>query len=164
MARRNILHRNQLEKFKEYLISKGWNIQETKGMYEVLRAVNKEVMKRPLIIYDGKSKEHLSVDDRDFWIVKDFINNRKIELLIKIPEEDFERCKEKYQRRIEVMGEAIANGIPLPKGHGRLIDGDALRKEILSWGMNDYEPSDFIDEIDMADVIIEAETPESEGK
>ena len=54
----------------------------------------------------------------------------------------------------------IANGIPLLKGHGRLIDADSLQKEILSWGMNDYEPSDFIDEIDIAETIIEAESEE----
>ena len=58
---------------------------------------------------------------------------------------------------------AIHNGIPLPKGHGRIGDLDALRKEISSWGMNDYEPLDFIDEIDRADVIIEADK-ESEEK
>lgn len=74
MATRNILHRNKLESFKEYLVSKGWVIQDTKGMYEALRAINPEVQKKPLIIYDGKSKEHLSIDDRDFSIVRDFIN------------------------------------------------------------------------------------------
>lgn len=79
MARRNILHRNKLENFKEYLISKGWVIQDTKGIYEELRAVNPEVMKRPLIIYDGRSKEHLSVDYRNFGIVRDYINHREDE-------------------------------------------------------------------------------------
>ena len=77
MASRNILHRSKLESFKEYLISKGWVIQDTKGKYEALRAVNPEVMKRPLIIYSGRSKEHLSVDDRDFGIVRDYINHRE---------------------------------------------------------------------------------------
>ena len=75
MATRYLLHRNKLDEFKNYLKSKGWVIQDTKGMYEVLRAVNPEVQKRPLIIYDGKSKEHFSVDDRDFSIVRDFINS-----------------------------------------------------------------------------------------
>ena len=74
MASRNILHRSKLESFKEYLISKGWGIQDTKGKYEALRAVNPEIQKRPLIVYDGKSKEHLSIDDRDFPIIRDFIN------------------------------------------------------------------------------------------
>ena len=45
----------------------------------------------------------------------------------------------------------------LPEGHGRLVDLDALQKEVSSWGMNDYEPSDFIDEINNADTIIEAD-------
>ena len=43
MATRNILHRSKLDSFKSYLKSKGWIIQDTKGMYEVLRAVNPEV-------------------------------------------------------------------------------------------------------------------------
>lgn len=75
MATRNILHRNKLDSFKAYLKANGWLLQDTKGMYEVLRAVNPEVQKRPLIIYDGKSKEHFSIDDRDFRIVRDFINS-----------------------------------------------------------------------------------------
>lgn len=74
MATRYLLHRSKLDEFKNYLKSEGWIIQDTKGMYEALRAVNPEVQKRPLIIYDGKSKEHFSVDDRDFSIVRNFIN------------------------------------------------------------------------------------------
>ena len=50
----------------------------------------------------------------------------------------------------------------LPEGHGKLGDLDALREEVSSWGMNDYEPSDFIDEIDRADTIISADKAESE--
>ena len=80
MATRKLLHRNKLDKFKNYLKSKGWIIQDTKGMYEALRAVNPKVQKRPLIIYDGKSKEHFSVDDRDFNIVKDFINSQDADI------------------------------------------------------------------------------------
>jgi len=48
-----------------------------------------------------------------------------IELVIKIPEEDFERCKKRFQMRIGIMGDAIANGTPLPKGH-RFIDADEI--------------------------------------
>ena len=36
---------------------------------------------------------------------------------------------------------------------GRLGDLDALREEVSSWGMNDYEPSDFTDAIDDAPTI-----------
>ena len=55
---------------------------------------------------------------------------------------------------------AVINGTPLPKGHGKLGDLDALREEVSSWGMNDYEPSDFTDAIDQADAIIEADKGE----
>lgn len=82
-----------------------------------------------------------------------------IELVIKIPEEVKNRLcfGITYPKDIQLICEALNDGTPLPQGHGRLGDLDALRKEISSWGMNDYEPSDFIDEIDMADVIIEAD-------
>lgn len=36
-----------------------------------------------------------------------------IELVIKIPEEDFERCKKRFQMRTDIMGDAIAKGVPL---------------------------------------------------
>lgn len=35
----------------------------------------------------------------------------------------------------------------------RLIDADLLREEVNSWGMNDYEPSDFTDAIDDAPTV-----------
>lgn len=77
-----------------------------------------------------------------------------IELVIKIPEEEYEYCK--TWELMSHIAKAIVNGTPLPKGHGRLGDLDALQKEVSSWGMNDYEPSDFTDAIDQADTIIEA--------
>jgi hypothetical protein len=43
-----------------------------------------------------------------------------IELVIRIPEEDYKRGT--------VMASAIRNGIPLPKGHGRLIDESKITK------------------------------------
>ena len=48
-----------------------------------------------------------------------------IEIVIKIPEEDFERCKKRFQMRIDIMADVIANGTPLPKGH-RFIDADEI--------------------------------------
>lgn len=35
----------------------------------------------------------------------------------------------------------------------RLIDADLLREEVYSWGMNDYEPLDFVDAIDDAPTV-----------
>lgn len=52
-----------------------------------------------------------------------------IELVIKIPEETYEYWKEhKYEY---VLSEAIANDIPLPKGHGALKDADKI--EDITW-------------------------------
>ena len=48
-----------------------------------------------------------------------------IELVIRISEEEYEECKQ-YGYETNYYERAIANGIPLPKGHGRLIDANAL--------------------------------------
>ena len=38
-----------------------------------------------------------------------------MQLVIDIPEEDFERCKKRFQMRIDIMGDAVANGNPFQK-------------------------------------------------
>ena len=77
-----------------------------------------------------------------------------IELVIKIPEEDFERCKKRFQMRIDIMSDAIANGTPLPKGHGRLIDADSFVQK---------HPLAFVrDVINDTPTIIDADKAESE--
>ena len=89
-----------------------------------------------------------------------------MQMVINIYEEDFEEiCMQ--ARMVEDTGtlfgrirKAIFHSTPLPKGHGRIGDLDALREEVYSWGMNDYEPSDFIDAIDDAPTIVEADEVE----
>ena len=82
-----------------------------------------------------------------------------MQIVINISEEDFERCKKKFQMRIDIMGDAIANGTPLPKGHGRLIDADALLKDVKD-NSESYFADDFTHEwVDVAPTIIEADTP-----
>ena len=91
-----------------------------------------------------------------------------MKMVIDIPEDLYEGI-ERRDGALETkyvcdeLMKAVDNGIPLPKGHGQIGDLDALREEVSSWGMNDYEPSDFVDAIDEADTIIEADTAESEG-
>ena len=53
-----------------------------------------------------------------------------MKVVIEIPDEIYQVLKNHYKNRTGVLvtHEAIANGTPLPKGHGRLIDADALRK------------------------------------
>lgn len=54
-----------------------------------------------------------------------------IELVIKIPEEDYNRIKnipDAFDSRISRVYKAIKNGTALPKGHGRLADLDTALK------------------------------------
>ena len=85
-----------------------------------------------------------------------------MQIVIKISEEDYKKIIEYGECDYLRIINAIENGTLFPKGHGRLGDLDALREEVSSWGMNDYEPSDFIDEIDRADTVIPADKTESE--
>lgn len=84
-----------------------------------------------------------------------------MQIVIDISEKEYTAIK---RNEFGIFGghiyKAIRNGIPLPKGHGRLGDLDALHAEVSSWGMNDYEPSDFTYEIDEAPTIIEADKSE----
>lgn len=48
-----------------------------------------------------------------------------MQMVIDIPEETYKEIKEGfYDKNTRKMSIAIGNGIPLPKGHGRLIDAD----------------------------------------
>lgn len=62
-----------------------------------------------------------------------------------------------YKDDLRIMTEALANSIPLPKGHGDLIDANKIRFENSEFDTyGDY--SRAFDAIDQAEVIIEADT------
>lgn len=90
-----------------------------------------------------------------------------VELAIKIPKEDFERCKKKFQMRINIMGNAIANGTLIPSGHGRLGDLDELEQRVSRFVERDAHITDeytvarqrfIIEGIRETDTIIKADT------
>ena len=57
-----------------------------------------------------------------------------------------------------VINRVIRNGTPLPKGHGRLIDADALIKDIRNNdGYEGYEKVEFCYELDWASTVLEAD-------
>lgn len=71
-----------------------------------------------------------------------------MQIVFDIPEEDYERLKE-YKKApfcslTSRTYEAIANGVPLPKGHGRLIDADAYidKHEECGW-LDDITVDEF---------------------
>ena len=86
-----------------------------------------------------------------------------IELVIKVSECFYEYCKAQ-EDAIEIQL-AVANGIPLPKGHGRLIDISDI--EPMNYTVDggdyydDYKAIDWED-IEKAPIIIEAESEEEE--
>lgn len=106
-----------------------------------------------------------------------------IELVIKLDEEYIKQIDkirfliggiEDRSLQINVIN-AIKNGTPLPKGHGRLIDGNKLKVELecgiragnYEEGYEKYEHinsiDDCVDAVEYADTIIEADK-ESEDK
>lgn len=58
----------------------------------------------------------------------------------------------------ETLWQAVKNGTQLPEGHGRLIDADAYRKEML-----DSREFDFFKRLDMQSTIIEADVPDTDA-
>lgn len=77
MARRNLVHISKLEDLKKWLVKDGWELLPlSNNPYEVLRA-SKAGKQNPLIIYSGKSSEHLSFADRDMPVIGAFIRDQK---------------------------------------------------------------------------------------
>ena len=75
MAERCLLHKNKLELLKWWLSSKEYEIQPTKGCYEVLRAKKD---KETVIIYrKSEIKEHLTVQQKDYRLIRQFIRETK---------------------------------------------------------------------------------------
>jgi hypothetical protein len=92
------------------------------------------------------------------------ISMANIELVIKIPEEEYKIIKN-YTAPMTWIERLIKNGTPLPKGHGRLIDADKFLKDNEAYtgfilnsrffgGKNAYKDA-LEDLVDEASTIIE---------
>lgn len=92
-----------------------------------------------------------------------------VELLIKLPEEIYKASQildVKFEDTIQIPLEVIANGTPLPKGHGRLIDADDIRVIELEDSLHiiRHEKGDEIDVYIDAPTVIESDTEEREDR
>ena len=82
-----------------------------------------------------------------------------IELVIKMSEEYYKSIKDDSKEflskghKVPSLYEIVNKGIPLPKGHGRLVDADAILVDPYG---NTYK------DIDIAETIIEADTENTE--
>lgn len=72
--RRATLHRNDLLTIETWLKLDGWEVQEPKGSYEVVRA-KKE--KRWFIAYDRHRGDHFTVQDNMMGVVAAFLRWKK---------------------------------------------------------------------------------------
>ena len=85
-----------------------------------------------------------------------------IELVIKIPDKYMKgRRVENGSLVCEHILEAVYDGTPLPKGHGRLIDAETLRCEREDFDTY-FDYFNVFDEIENAPTIIEKDKAESE--
>ena len=82
-----------------------------------------------------------------------------IELVIKIPEEEYSDFCKRYIGSHNIVINAVCNGTPLPKGHGDLIDRDNLLVD--SYYTCDLSGNEIniveVTTVEMADAIIEAD-------
>ena len=79
-----------------------------------------------------------------------------VEVVVKIP-----KYYLTHPQDYSCLAECVRRGIPLPKGHGRLIDADEIQFDNIEFDTyGDYCMA--FDEIDQADTIIEADKAESE--
>lgn len=82
-----------------------------------------------------------------------------IELVIKLPKDIIEGAKSSpnyYPTYLfEKIWRAIANGTPLPKGHGQLIDADKLSEEIFV--IDAYSEESVKEQINDAPTVIPAD-------
>jgi hypothetical protein len=75
-----------------------------------------------------------------------------MQIVIDIPEEEYQnylKMRPSYPEGVFCYIKAIQNGKPLPKGHGRLIDADAVDTR--------YSDPEVIETLNQAPTIIEAD-------
>lgn len=133
MANRHTLHISKLEDFKKWLVKDGWEIEEPKGIYEVLRA-RKYGRQNPLIVYTKADvKEHLSVMDRDSGIIGAFLRDcRK-------PKTKADRFRSMSD---EELAEFFENEITIPDdGLYLIIEGKRIwnKNDMLAWLQSEVE-------------------------
>ena len=90
-----------------------------------------------------------------------------IELVVKIPEEIYEIAKQDlWKWPADDVYNAIKNGVPIPKEHGRLIDADELDedKQIMTTIFGESKYAVLMDDIRKIPTIIEADKESEKEK
>ena len=87
-----------------------------------------------------------------------------MQIVINIPERDFEFICTYGQCNINKLMSIVGHGIPLPKDHGRLIDADELYGDFID-GTEGYDCQTW-NRIEIGDIIEDAPTivPANKGE
>lgn len=85
----------------------------------------------------------------------------QMRIVIEIDEDLYEMCRDSLGDEDNIEG-IIANGIPLPKGHGRLIDADKLIQEYRTSNIVSIYGEQIVIKVYRAPTIIAADKAESE--
>ena len=83
-----------------------------------------------------------------------------MKLIIEIDDKVFEEIKKSntIKEHLNKVDWSIRNATPLSKGHGRLIDADAYRKDMM-----DSQEFNFFKILDMQSTIVEADKEDDNG-
>lgn len=75
MANRNTLHKSKLKDLESWLVKDSWEIEETKGIWEVLRATKG---KRTFLVYTKLNiKEHYTIPDNCMEVFAAYLKDKK---------------------------------------------------------------------------------------
>lgn len=84
-----------------------------------------------------------------------------MQIVIEIDEDLYEMCRDCLGDADNIEG-IIANGTPLPKGHGRLIDADKLKTHYVGTELDTDLEVYLLPTIENAPTIIEADKERSD--
>ena len=99
---------------------------------------------------------------------------KRMKIVIDIPEKYYKEIKDNYFGEtiglLNIMIMSIVNGIPLPKGHGKIGDLDKIKKEMKNYYDDCAKTSEYtrlgfetaMAVVEDAPIIIEAESEETE--
>lgn len=86
-----------------------------------------------------------------------------MQIVIDIPDKTYEyyvKLSNKSDEQLSAYERLILNGIPLPKGHGRLIDADALMKDVKKHYFDDHKAIRYVEiPLSVAPIVLEADNP-----
>lgn len=87
-----------------------------------------------------------------------------MQIVIDIPEDMYYAIEHRYWSVVNetMLLSCVANGTPLPKGHGDLIDKGIFKKWIETQDGDTIMPEYYLDALDEQETIIEAERSDEE--